>query len=145
MDIVKVLRDRLSTVSTMFWAFCDGKEAILRDDWREYCREELRDVGNELKKVGDYASGAADVTGDERFLLLLEAMHLLLTHVEVESSGVWIIRRSNLSKYTHGHILEHFLDGRQNWREFLESSHVDYADIAERMNDQQVKTVPGFD
>ena len=82
----------------------------------------------------------------------LIALFMLLENAKIQQAGVWTVSREDMSKFEYGWVLEHFLDGRQNWRTFIErcvedprkfaEEHAKTKDGTHRQMGQEVKTGP---
>lgn len=62
----------------------------------------------------------------------LIALFMLLENAKIQQSGVWTVSREDMSKFEYGWVLEHFLDGRQNWHTFIERCVEDPRKFAEK-------------
>ena len=61
----------------------------------------------------------------------MAAVFLLLRNMVTVSSGVWQVYRADLVRYKHGWSLEHFLDGRNNWMQYVINCGIDPYKFAE--------------
>jgi hypothetical protein len=62
----------------------------------------------------------------------LIALFMLLRNAKLSQSGVWFVSRDDLNRYEYGWVLEHFLDGRQNWGTFIDRCVEDSSEFAEK-------------